>query len=397
MQGHILQKTLASLKAELFRRGHFFRKRMAPPPPLILQGVVHLKSGRRLERFQGYRKKIRPLWYRVFPAVRALDDLKQWGLVSLPAREALLPVYESETLPRPVAEYEALLQREFQERPEHFYPTGREKTGFLMREPEEFLRQRLLAPNDILTTILDYARKNGFLLKANQILDIGCGSGELAYRMAAKGAKGAIGLDTVLDFPKAYFNDRREALGLEEGRCRFIRGSAYRLGFRDGSFDLVVSTAVLEHLDNLEEAFREIHRVLRPGGLSIHFYDPYFSPRGGHGLLVLDFPWGHVRLTREELLEYVALVRPHEVCRAQTFLQRDIPPSPRSLREVKEAALGAGFEIRAWDEGVRESHSSWIGGEILEQACKNFPGLPARDLIVDTVWMVLAKLPETRP
>ncbi len=38
------------------------------------------------------------------------------------------------------------------------------------------------------------------------------------------------------------------------------------LPFRDGSFDAVLCTSVLEHVDNAEEAIAEIARTLRPGG-----------------------------------------------------------------------------------------------------------------------------------
>jgi len=151
-----------------------------------------------------------------------------------------------------------------------------------MREPEEFLRQRMLAPSDILTTILDYARKNGFLLKANQILDIGCGSGSSPIEWPRKEPRGnRVGHGPGLS--KGLFQRSAGGPGPGRGQMQVHPGSAYRLGFRDGSFDLVVSTAVLEHLDNLEEAFREIHRVLRPG-LSIHF-TILISAQGGHGLL----------------------------------------------------------------------------------------------------------------
>lgn len=45
-----------------------------------------------------------------------------------------------------------------------------------------------------------------------------------------------------------------------------VIGNAERLPFKDGSFDLVVLSWVVEHLDHPQGVFREIHRVLKPGG-----------------------------------------------------------------------------------------------------------------------------------
>lgn len=50
-----------------------------------------------------------------------------------------------------------------------------------------------------------------------------------------------------------------------ENQAVFISGDAEALPFRNESFDLVYGCSVLHHLD-LEEALREVRRVLRPGG-----------------------------------------------------------------------------------------------------------------------------------
>ena len=53
-------------------------------------------------------------------------------------------------------------------------------------------------------------------------------------------------------------------------RLREITQEPYRIPFDPQAFDFVVSTSVFEHAQNKEECFREIHRVLKPGGYAIH-------------------------------------------------------------------------------------------------------------------------------
>lgn len=54
---------------------------------------------------------------------------------------------------------------------------------------------------------------------------------------------------------------------------------ATALSFADGSFDLVISQDVMEHIEDAWRAFAEIHRVLRPGGRHI-FTVPLHEGRG---------------------------------------------------------------------------------------------------------------------
>jgi SAM-dependent methyltransferase len=60
-----------------------------------------------------------------------------------------------------------------------------------------------------------------------------------------------------------------QALASERGltNVRFEQGSIYHLPFPDASFDAVFAHAVLYHLAEPIAALREIHRVLRPGGV----------------------------------------------------------------------------------------------------------------------------------
>jgi len=68
-----------------------------------------------------------------------------------------------------------------------------------------------------------------------------------------------------------------------------VTASAEALPFADGSFDLVICSWVLEHLQRPERAFAEISRVLRPGG---HFI--FLTPNARHPITLLNrlFPGG---------------------------------------------------------------------------------------------------------
>jgi SAM-dependent methyltransferase len=85
----------------------------------------------------------------------------------------------------------------------------------------------------------------------------------------------------------------------EQDGFRAIVPEPYRLPFEDETFDLVVSTSVLEHAANKRECFEEIARVLRPGGYAMHLYPPkWYLPREPHMLVPLaNWFWPHVPRT----------------------------------------------------------------------------------------------------
>src|SRR5204863_5236622 len=69
----------------------------------------------------------------------------------------------------------------------------------------------------------------------------------------------------------------REVLAIARENCsapniRYELQNACALTYSDGTFDSVVGSSVLHHLE-IEQALREIHRVLKPGG-TIHFTEP---------------------------------------------------------------------------------------------------------------------------
>jgi SAM-dependent methyltransferase len=63
--------------------------------------------------------------------------------------------------------------------------------------------------------------------------------------------------------------------------ARFAAADVRALPFADGSFDLVASTALLEHVDGVDACMREMARVARPGGLVFANFGPLYRTYGG--------------------------------------------------------------------------------------------------------------------
>lgn len=100
-------------------------------------------------------------------------------------------------------------------------------------------------------------------------LDAGAGFGRHAYEAARRGAR-VVALDYAeaeTSTTRATFAAMCEAGEISADRLTgVLRGDATRLPFRDGAFDVIVTSEVLEHIQNDVAALAELSRVLKPGG-----------------------------------------------------------------------------------------------------------------------------------
>ena len=98
-----------------------------------------------------------------------------------------------------------------------------------------------------------------------RVLELGCGTGYFTRELARSRAD-IVAIDVspeLLEIARANCSGRN---------VRYEIQNASALSYPDGVFDSVVGSSVLHHLE-IEEALREIHRVLKAGG-TIYFTEP---------------------------------------------------------------------------------------------------------------------------
>lgn len=135
------------------------------------------------------------------------------------------------------------------------------------------------------------------------VLDVGAGFGRHAFEAARRGGR-VVALDHAAD--EVTTTKNTFAAMIDSGEIPVdraagaLRGDATRLPFADESFDVVITSEVLEHIQGDVDALAEMARVLKPGGrfaatvpswfpevLNWKLSDEYHAPKS---------PGGHVRI-----------------------------------------------------------------------------------------------------
>jgi ubiquinone biosynthesis O-methyltransferase len=98
-------------------------------------------------------------------------------------------------------------------------------------------------------------------VKGRRVLDVGCGDGEFAVELANRGAT-VVGIDASAEMIEAARSRATPA----NADVTFQVAVAERLPFQAGQFDVVTAITILCFVDDAAPVFREIARVLRPGG-----------------------------------------------------------------------------------------------------------------------------------
>jgi len=120
------------------------------------------------------------------------------------------------------------------------------------------------------TMVMQYLRSDSL------VLDLGCGRGGLIEQLEHP-------LAQVMGMDPDWLSLSQHRLAFEQPPMPRTVGFSHKMPFADNSFNLVLASWVLEHLDNPEADFLEIGRVLAPEGVFI-----FITPNKQHPLIKLN-------------------------------------------------------------------------------------------------------------
>lgn len=99
--------------------------------------------------------------------------------------------------------------------------------------------------------------------EGEKILDLGCGTGYYLFLLSSL----PVSLNLVgLDNDSKALEEARDSLSK---RIKFILSDCAKLPFKNKTFDKVVASEVLEHLQDDQKTLKEVSRILKPGGIFV--------------------------------------------------------------------------------------------------------------------------------
>jgi demethylmenaquinone methyltransferase/2-methoxy-6-polyprenyl-1,4-benzoquinol methylase len=191
---------------------------------------------------------------------------------------------------------------------------------------------------DLITRLLSYGQDRGWKARVVELsaarpglraLDLACGTGDIAFALATRGAD-VVGLDIthrMLQLARA-----------KGGAVRFVTGDMLALPFGDEAFDVVTTGYGLRNVPDIPGAIAEMRRVLKPGGV----------------LVSLDFNRPANPIVRRVYLTYLTLVG----STLGVILHRD-PDTYRYIPESIRRYPGAG-EVNAMFGRAGFSNSDYL-------------------------------------
>lgn len=240
------------------------------------------------------------------------------------------------------------------------------------------------------------------------ILEVGCYDGAAAYELARVETRRVVASDMAryyvapntagsaddeLEAQKGRLAALRERArviaGIDPGRVTFVEDDITTSTLEPATFDAIVSFEVLEHVDRPTETFATMARLLKPGGIAYHDYNPFFSLIGGHSLCALDFAWGHARLDPGDFERYVREIRPDEERLALGFYRDSL--NRLTLADLRVAIADTALEPLAIIPWFDRTLVPQLTPDILAEVRRTYPTVEVEDLLATFVAVIVRR------
>jgi len=241
-----------------------------------------------------------------------------------------------------------------------------------------------------------------------RILEIGCYDGAAAFQLARREGTQVVASDLLRYYAVqqpgtrvadelsaqrmqlASLRGRAQAVaGITSGRVLFVEDDIANSALEPASFDAIVSFEVLEHVESPRAAFASMARLLAPGGVAYHEYNPFFSVLGGHSLCTLDMAWGHARLEPDDFQRYLVELRPGEADQALRFYRENL--NRLAFADLRLVVAQAELELVALLPWSDRALVPDLSRQIVSEVQRAYPAAVAADLLATFVSVVVRK------
>lgn len=338
-------------------------------------------SGIAIPVIGGYRYGlVPPLAY--LPAFALLYELERNRLLTASEHAFYRAALGTHTLAQPLHEVVPVVSRIVARLKSRMIPESLGHPGGALLAPDDddlrsHLSRLTRLNRDRLEHVSVYAKHR--IPAGGRILEVGFTSGGHSLFAFERLGFDVVGLDNAYDGLMAtpvIHNHLARRLG---SKAQFVFADATtRTPFDAASFDVVYSVSVLEHVRDVPAMLREMRRLLKPDGIMIHSYNPYFCVNGGHPYGILDSPWSHVRISRSDQERYFREFRPFET---EGWMWTDKTLNRMPVPMMQRALIESGFRIRLWEE-VPDSPATLadLTPEIIADCFAQYPDISLADL-----------------
>ena len=271
--------------------------------------------------------------------------------------------------------------------------------------PQAELKTNLVGAKRILKDFKRILSSFDVDLKEKNILEIGCHNGMKTYFLGLEDCELVTGSDVSFYYEgqtnnvDSYLNQlRQKTLNLFQEKeknviikkVKFLEDDITKTSIPTNTYDIIASWETLEHIIDIDAAFQNMHRILKPNGIIFHQYNPFFSLNGGHSLCTLDFLWGHCRLNGNDFHRYIHEFRENEYQLASSFYLNSL--NRLTISDLEKASKKNGLEILALVPFVKKAHLSVYQNNFYQQIRQHYPAVKQIDLISPVVWVLQRKV-----